>query len=337
VQRTLLFGLARLAHCSSEFRNSAKGIHTAIASVARELRTTVFVLPEGPKTLLTIASESVKESQSGDGLHQARKLFESQRLWLDDPSLSSDETCLNQLKKIGDQLYIKLGQPGSGAGSYWLATDKAAAPLAKNQRVLQLLLSWLVDANVNADTDRWTHHLLIATEAVARFSPDAFAALAPPEFWEPFLTEWAQYAEHWVARVAAVRLLGRLRRVTARVARALRAAMDDVSFVQQAAYASVNEFRRIEGDILPELLMLIDDPSARVAAATTQLLVSAARADITPPDRRRILRSLQQTATRPSMGRPVYLMDQSDGTMSIRFVDDLNRILYRAIFDISGL
>jgi hypothetical protein len=203
--------------------------------------------------------------------------------------------------------------------------------------VLQLLLSWLASADVTADPNGYFSHLLTATEAVARFSPDAFAALASPEFWEPILAEWAQYGERWTARMAAVRLLGRLRRVTERGARAMRSAMNDVSFVQQAAYSSVFEFRRVEGDILPELLQSLEDPSAGVAAATTQLLVGIARAEVTSADRRRIVRSLQQAATRTSMIRPVYLMQDKAGSMSIRFVDRLDRILYRAIFEISGL
>jgi hypothetical protein len=337
LQRTLLVGLARLAYCSSEFRSSAKNIHTAVASVSRELRTAIFVLPKGPTTLLNIANESVEAVQSGSALQHARRLLESQRRWLDESALSDNEKCLKRLKEMGDQLYIRLGQPGSRSYSYWSEVDRVASPLAKNPRILELLLSWLADANVNVDPDGWTHHLLTATEAVARFSPDTFAALAPPEFWEPILTEWAQYGENWTARMAAVRLLGHLRCVTPRVAAALSAAMKDVSFVQQAAYASVAEFRRIEGGILPELLGLIDDSSASVAAATTALLVSAAKGEIPPADRRRILHDLQGAAARPSMARPVYLMNEYAGAMSVRFIDNLDRIMYRAIFDISGL
>jgi hypothetical protein len=287
--------------------------------------------------VLKVAKQAVESAQPGGRLQQARQLLESRLSWLDEACLEDAKKCLSQLKAIGDGRYIWLGNPQSGAGSYWSATDKAAAPLAENAGVLELLLSWLASTDVTGDPNAYAHHLLTATEAVARFSPDTFAALALPEFWEPILTEWAQYGDHWVARLAAVRLLGRLRRVTERVAHALRSAMNDVSFVQQAAYSSVSEFRRIEGDILPELLQAIDDPSAGVAAATTRLLVGVARAEVAPADRRRILRSLQQAAARPSMVRPVYLMDDGALAMSIRFVDRLDRILYHTIFEISGL
>ncbi len=203
--------------------------------------------------------------------------------------------------------------------------------------MLQLLLTWLADLNVNTEIDGYAHHLLTATEAVARFSPDAFAVHASPDVWEPLLAEWAQYGVHWTARMAAIRLLGRLRRVTERGSRALRAAMNDVSFVQEAAYNSVSHFRIVEGDILPELLRSIDDPSAGVAAATTRLLMGVARSEVTNADRRRILLTLEQAAARMSMVRPDYLMDESNGVISVRYIDRLDRILYRAIVEVSGL
>jgi len=113
--------------------------------------------------------------------------------------------------------------------------------------------------------------------------------------------------------------------------------MNDVCFVQQAAYESVSDFLRMEGDILSDLLAQLGDPSAGVAAVTARLLVGVARAEVTSADRRRILRGLQEAATRSSGTRPVYLMEEGLGHMSIRFVDRLDHILYRAIFDVSGL
>jgi hypothetical protein len=320
LQRTLLCGLASLKHCSSL---SIKDLDTAIAEVPADVRASVSVLPNGTETVFEVVKAVVTTAEPGDRVAQAHRLLNTK--------LSSD------LSTVGNQLYISIGDPETGANSYWAKTDKAAAPFAENASALELLLSWLASMDVTEELNGYAHHLLTATEAVARLSPDAFAALAPPEFWEPVLTDWVQYGQHWTARMAAVRLLGRLRCVTERVARALRSAMNDVSFVQKAAYASVSEFRRVEGDILPELLQLLDDPSAGVAAATAQLLVSIARAEVTSADRRRILRGLELAASRPASVRAVYLMDENGGSMSIRYVDRLDRILYGAIFEISGL
>jgi hypothetical protein len=151
------------------------------------------------------------------------------------------------------------------------------------------------------------------------------------------LAEWAETAEHWATRVAAVRLLGLLRRVTERISVALRAAMKDVSFVQEAAYDSVSEFRRMKGDVVPTLLGLLDDPSADVAASTAGLLVSLARGEGSTADRRQILRGLQDAVARSPGTRPVYLMQELDWTMSFRLAGRLDRILYSAIFEVSAL
>jgi len=338
IQRTLLFGLARIARCSPN-SFTGKDIHLAVASVPPEIRAGVVVLPEGPATFLKIAKEAVEAASSANAASHARRMLDSCLIWLDEPSLVDRDTCLKRLKAIGDQLFVQLGSVESRGNSYWSTAEKAAAPLATDGRILPLLLALLEEAELGADPygHSHNHHLLTAIEAISRFSPEGFGVIASPEIWEPVLIEWAEYGDHWAGRMAATRLVGRLRRVTTRVARCLKAAMGDVSFVQQAAYASVAEFRRLDGDILPELLSLIDNPNAGTAAATTRLLVSIAQADIAPADRRRILRSLQQEVARPSTARPVYLMEDEAGAMSIKFIDTLDRLLYRAIFQVSGL
>jgi hypothetical protein len=118
---------------------------------------------------------------------------------------------------------------------------------------------------------------------------------------------------------------------------ALRAAMKDVSFVQQAAYDSVAQFRTMKRDITTELLALLGDQDAGVVASTARLLVSLARSEGATTDRRRILRGLQDAVAEAPSARQVYLMAEGETAMSIRFVDRLDRILYRAIFEVGGL
>jgi hypothetical protein len=151
------------------------------------------------------------------------------------------------------------------------------------------------------------------------------------------LIEWVATSNAWVGRLAAVRLMGMLRRVTDRVADALRVAMKDNPFVQRAAFAAAAEFRSMKGDVIPELLELLADPSAGVAASTARLLASLARGE-GAPDRRRILRGLQDAATSPAAAVPVYLMrtdEDGDGADTIQFIDRLDRILYLTIFEVS--
>src|SRR5262249_46881322 len=149
-----------------------------LAAVPQEVRASVCVVPKGPVTFLEIAKKAVGEAGERNRLEQARQMLEQQMLSVN----SSDKDFLKALKEIGNQLYIKIGP-------YWSKTDEAASPLAENADVLRLLLCWLESEGVNAGLAHTRHHLLTATEAVARLSPGAFAVVADPDVWEPILTE----------------------------------------------------------------------------------------------------------------------------------------------------
>lgn len=335
LQRMLLFGLAQIAYCSPALRESPASVRDALAAVPRDVRAGVSVLPDGPAALLNIARRAAEAAGGEAGrVARANQMVRDQLAWVDDPHLADEQAARRRLAVIGDPLYVQLD-------TYWANARKAAEPLAENADVLALLLSWLSSDHGADVRSKVVPDLLTATEAVACLSPLAFTARADPDVWEPILTEWAQSQDHWTARMAAVRLLGRLRRVTDRVVAALRTAMNDVSFVQWAAFESACEFRRVDGDILPDLLSLLapgGGGGAGVAAASARLLTGVARADATSAERRPIIRGLQDAVARPSCARPVYLMERDiTGHYYIRFVDRLDRILYRAIFEISGL
>lgn len=330
LQPTLLTGLARLVYSTKILGGAQDALRVAIAAVPPTVRRDVRVVPQGSVTYLTAAAAAVAESEESTRLEVARELVEDSMLWLDDECLSDNATCLSRLRAIGHRHYAQLDRTG-----YFPEAEEAAASLAENEDVLRLLLAWAEFASRTEVS--WRHDdLMTALEAVARISPSAFAALADPDTWEPILLDWVMTSDGWVGRLAAVKLLGMLRRVTDRVAAALRVAMQDNSFVQQAAYAAAREFRSMKGDVLPDLLDLLDDPSADVAASTARLLVSLARGECAP-DRRRILRGLQDAVSRSASARPVYLMTRDDDQRvhGFQFVDRLDRILYRAIFAVS--
>ncbi len=234
--------------------------------------------------------------------------------WLDEESLDSRKACIERLKAIGAQEYVTVGGLRAGdvnidawKGPYWTNTDKAAAPLVQDERILETLIALLAEMESTNNYLGYSNHLLTATEAIARKSPDTFARLASPEDWEPVFAEWAQYRDHWSERLAAVRLLGRLRRVTPRVAQALRAAMEDNPYTQHAAYAAVGEFRHIEGDVFQEVLSMLDSPSAATSAAAARLLVSAAKAGIDVEKRRRIITHSRRLLERLQQHVPFFL------------------------------
>jgi len=333
LQRTLMAAVCRLAHCFMAFDSSAEAIRESLATIPQNVRREVHAIRDGSTIYLTAAQQAVEAPDDGARLDAARQVLDAATVWLDDTCLLDAKTCLQRLKEIGNGYYLPLWP-----NSYWDKAGEAAGKVAEPEEVLRLLVTMVEASGTNDDLDQ-VGNLLTATYALARLSPHVFAAAAEPDMWEPLLTEWAVTAEHWNIRLAAVRLLGLLRRVTDRVAEALRAAMTDVSFVQQAAYESVEEFRRLEGDVIPELLTLLDDESAAVAAATARLLVSVANTEGAATDRRRILHGLRAAGAGRRAFRFVFLMrDLAEGErMRIEPVDRLSRLLDRAIFSVSGL
>lgn len=343
IQVIILKALARISHCS-DGENFPYDIHKVIAKVPQDIRARLSILPKGTETLLNSVRDAVKETESGYAWQQALMFMDKSIEWLDEKSLESKKDCIKRLKAIGGQFYVLAGGIKAGdvdfdswKGPYWANTDKAAAPLVQDERIQETLIALLAEMESTNNYIKYSNHLLTASEAVARKSPDTFARLASPEDWEPVFTEWAQYRDQWSERLAAVRLLGRLRRVTPRVAQALGAAMEDNPYTQHAAYASVSDFRHIEGDVFQDVLSMLDNPSAATSAAAARLLVSAAKAGIDVEKRRRILYTLQEVVRKPSATRPIFLMEEAfSGVMFPRFVGTLDEILYRAIFDISG-
>ena len=328
-QRVLLSGLARLSNCCTALDDAGVGLCGPLSAIPREVRHGLCVLRNGPVTLLEIARNVTGRLRASDRISRARSILESELLTIDDACLSSEAAALARLRAVGNRLYVRID-------TYWSDASAAAAEVKDPAEVLDFLLEWLDLEQRAPGPAKIIPDLLTATEAVARRSPPAFARVATPEDWEPFLTESVRSEAHWTARQAAVRLLGRLRRVSDRVVVALQSAMNDVSYVQMAAYEAACEFRRVDADILSDLFGLLDDRCAGVAAATIRLLTGIARAECEPADRRRILRHLREAAGRPIMDRPVYLMEETGLDMKIQFSGRLDRILYAAISEIGG-
>ncbi|SHN36212.1 serine protease [Actinacidiphila paucisporea] len=337
-QRKLLVGLGQMAISFRVLESSAQALQSAIAAVPAHVRREVWFIPEGAVACLRAVAAAAAWPDEGSRLDVARDQIERSKLWLDDNCVKNPADCYRRLGALGDSYYVYHRSNG-----YWDKATEAAAELAENEIALRVLLSWLESLSfAESSTDLATDlvaFLLTAADALARVSPNAYTALADPDVWEPILTEWVETADHWTARLSALRLLGLLRRVTPRVTAALRAAMKDNFHVQQAAYDTVQDFHSMKGDITAELIESLGDADAGVAGSTARLLLNLARGEGATTDRRRILRGLQEAASSPTKGRNMYMMSEGEivHTLSIRFVDRLDRLLYQAIFEISGL
>ncbi|WP_254509199.1 NACHT domain-containing protein [Anatilimnocola floriformis] len=329
-KQALLRGLCRIAHCSRKSLTPHRDlIRSVIQSVPEYERSAICDFPGGPQALLETAQAAVRASKGPSRLQFVTRMFQKSTVSL----RNVDDNVEQTMVQVGGELLVDVL-------SYWKNARESASLVNDVDEVLALLLSWLQAERSNPGQVDFLHHLLTAIDSLARLHPLAFAKFAePPETWELILAEYAESAPHWAARTAAISLLGRLRRVTSRVARALHSTMNDVIYVQDAANEAVLEFRCAEGNFVPDLLQLLGDPSAGVKSAAVRLLVNIARAEGSFADRKQILNGLKSAAVGVVVPNPVYRMFETsaDGAFNIRYLDQLDRLLIGGIFELYGM
>jgi hypothetical protein len=219
------------------------------------------------------------------------------------------------------------------------ATREAAVQLKEDQELFRFALLWLAkllqDSVQDSRFDSKRSYLLQLMAAAAELAPATFSNLADPEELEPLLILTVKCHNNYTGRVAAVTLLGFLRRVTTEGVEALHAALKDVIYVQQSALDAVLRFRRLDGEILPLLFEGLYHPSAMAGYATAQLLAALGRSDRTHPEQRRqILRALADAVRDPRSDRVVYF-----GYVNARIqaLPRLNHSYYRAMMQVAGI
>ena len=83
MQRTLLFGLARLAYCSGIPKEFSEPLRDAVAAVSQEIRASVCAIKDGPVTLLKVAKQVAFLFRRHKPLDtRRRRVLETQLLWV---------------------------------------------------------------------------------------------------------------------------------------------------------------------------------------------------------------------------------------------------------------
>jgi hypothetical protein len=326
----VLRSLARLAYSTpTTLVGRWEEIFCAVRAVPGAVRRSWRVLPAGPAAVLAIAAEAIEATGGAEpSPKDAAQIVEGHLRFLDEESLASPETLQERLLFLGQQLLV--------GREFWSRPGWMAKPLAEKEPVLLFLLAWLeLETAQDPSSDR-VRDLVCALFVLTHGCRDAFADRATPESWEPMLCDLVAQHPAWVCRLAAVGLLGRLRRVTPRMASALRAAARDIAYVQEVACEVAGDLRTMQGEVVLEVLTGLDDPSAAAAAMTANLLASLARGEGTSAsDRRRILQGLHAAVRRPSARRQVYYLEYDDG-FAMRYAGRLEELLNRAIVNTSG-
>lgn len=328
LQESLLEGLCRGLYRSPKVRPD--GLER-ISQVPFSVRKRVAFVPDGATEALRAVIAAQKEPKAQQ-VATARKLFSQRLVWLDEGVFSETDKIHQRLAAIGDASIIPFDR-------YWLLAIKVAEPIPDKLEAAMTLLSWLRAEMAESANPGTISHILSAIEAVATAAGEdnpLVDTAADPKYWEPVLVEWAQFLPWWLGRMAAVSLLGRLRRLTPKIVRALVSAIKDDAYVQLAAFEAGGRFRSVDGDILPNVLPLLNSTSTSVAAAAAGLLTAISRGDGEFVDRRLIFRALDAAANRGARGS-VYLQDDhTDSPMGFHNEGRLDRILQDAALSVGG-
>lgn len=326
----LLRACAQLEHCTSALSRAERAPLAALTRVDPATRIAVGSHTARADGMLKIVNESILGRSCADALTLARNTLDEGRVYLTDDDVLSSKACVKKLGQIGGARYTFID-------TYWINAANEAERIERRDLAMRVLLQWLEAEFNHPSPILRLQDLLTATDALARHSLDTFALEADPAIWEKRFCEWATHHDHWAARAAAIRLVGKLRRVSDHVVEALRSAMADVSFVQTAAFEAVSELRKVEGDLVGDLVTLLTDRVPSVAASTATLLSNLANTELTPGARKKALAALEAAASREAQQRPYYVIDETSQGMELRYVDCLDKVFYRSIFEINRL
>jgi hypothetical protein len=260
------------------------------------------------------------------------------------PLLSADCPVFEELGTIGEHLSWcdsgLLASPYNSDNDLWAMIDE------KNDDLFVVMVHWLAKRlphDESLDELYLPQYWLLFTASVyAERSPDTFARLAMELNLEPMLTRAARAHPKIVARVAAVRLLGKLRRVSTETVVALLDSLLDEQQVREMASRVLRDLPRVKHTSITPLLQALDHDSGLVASCAAQVLTQLARSERLPTEvRSQILAALADAVRSPRSERGVYEIagagsSDSDGHRRLSYTGTVRAALCRALLDAVG-
>jgi hypothetical protein len=233
-----------------------------------------------------------------------------------------------------------------GGSLFYNASEKYAVIIDDEPEIFQLLVTWLATTLANSVCNEGYFHkltVLLADVAVyAELSPATFINLARENNLEPLLAETVKKHDWIPGRVAAIKLIGYLDKITTNTVNALQEALLDDYEVERAAIETFTRMRRIEGNMLDQLFEQLDDDSAKVAYTSAQILSLLGRSERTKPEQRKlILKKLADAVRSPNSNRGLYEMigtgQGSDSFLRLSYQGKLNQAFFQALLEVSGV
>jgi len=173
-----------------------------------------------------------------------------------------------------------------------------------------LLLRWLQATLTESIVNRGSYAkqtwlLFMASQYAAR-EPSRFVKEAADLGIEPLLAAVVRGHDWEPGRMAAIRLITRLRRIQPTTAQALQDALLDVMEVRNMAMDALANLPRLEGAIEETLFTALNDASVAVADSSARILTAQARNEqLSPDSRSRILEALVAAVRSPLAQRRI--------------------------------
>lgn len=299
-----------------------------------------------PCPIIESASKALQQKRENPDIN----LIEAAEKALEEYTISAATALLEEVGNIKYELgeiVLSTTLPlGTGGSLFRNASEKYAVIIDNEPEIFQLLVDWLAKTlAISVCNEEYYYKLtvLLADVAVyAELSPATFINLAYEYKLEPLLAETVKKHDSVAGRVAAIKLIGYLDKISIETVIALQQALIDEQAVEQAAIETFTRIRQIEGDMLDQLVKQLDHDSAKVAYTSAQILSLLGRSDKTKPEqRKRILKELADAVRLPSSKRGIYQMigtgSGSNSFFRLSYQGKLNQAFFQALLEVSGV
>ena len=227
--------------------------------------------------------------------------------------------------------------------------NSASGSVEQKPQLLEILIDWLekklqggpFEDNVNRFM---TGDLLGVVAACAERLPNTFYKKAfSSSTLQARLLEAVESHNTFPGRQAALVLLSYFYRVTEETIAALKVSLRDFVEVQYVAIQTIDRYREIDPDLLPELFEDLLDKSPAVGFATAQILAAIAQnAYLDPRLREEIIKAFVEAIDDDRSKRDVYLLVKEEVSYNnhiyrIEYKGQLDEIFYDIVTQIIGI
>ncbi|HYU31647.1 MAG TPA: CHAT domain-containing protein [Thermoanaerobaculia bacterium] len=342
VQRALLHSLCLLAYRQTISPDQWSEVAPLLREIPAEAGDEEFLL-DGAEALVDVAESVWNSGSAGESpprdelLALAERELAARTRRLSETLRQDPAEAAQTLRAIGDIQFA--------SGNYSARITAAAQRVERNPQVLEFLIDWLALRLQTKLLDPGgfrllTGEMLALVAASAERLPNTYYAKASGStLLARKLREAAELHNTFTGRQAALTLLSFLRRLTAHATAALRSGLRDVIDVQATALGTIDRYREIDPDLLPELFRDLHDPSAATGFATGQMLAAIARnAHLDPGLRRLVAEGIAAAIEDPRLQCEVYIiLKKQYQEHHIEHQGRLDRILYKVFMELSGL